>query len=1175
MKKHIYRVLSVSLCLLMLTGILPAGLEMKADALSVKYCGTAAAQWAKDHWDDTDSVLYGAGYFKNNNVGDGGDCANFVSQCLYMGGLEQTPTWCYAGYRCHFTSNMGATWITAHSLYNYLVSLGGQSIQNPSPSDVSVGDVIFYKTTDDGRMHHSAIVIAIENGTPIIAAHSAMEGGSPKKYKTSDWHCNVSGERTFLVKLNGEVCYARNPRSFDVYATVKGSDATSTTLFKSTSLSSSKLAIFSGGYSTAGQDGALYTTYYPEYAHVYETKWVNGHLWGRTFRYNSSKKICWGWLDLSLNGFEYKTHVDSYRPSHDFGDWRVEKEANCLENGTEARTCRRCGLRQTRTTTGGHKVTVPAACLSASFCDVCGKKMQDALGHNFDVWKYVVTPTCLEGGSEKRECLRCGYTETRDVPALGHDYQPTASAPSCLQTGTQTYKCTRCGDSYIQPVDKDNPWSDWTTDKIDLPEGKVRSKIQYRYSDKKTTTSYEENLAGWTQDGGSWVQSDSGNYDFVYSFPDGYDTKNWLYVSLNKSPLTSYENNTNKRVVTINDTGVNIYWHWCEGKSDGSSVNYNRSIEYNATGTWTHFHAFQSSGDLPFNTSYKVFISAVDSNCPGSKYWYGKDRLVNNNLDIYKCSYTDYKKLFNYYQWTDWSDWQDEAVTATSTKKVETRTVYSYDLAALGHDWAPVKQDATCTEKGYEGNICRRCGARDIKDIAPLGHDMPDWEQNRDEWYKISKDGENPIVYRADCRRNCGYFETREESGCQYAVSKVVDPTCTKDGYTLYKCKVHENETKKDNIVPALGHEADNNWYTTKGATCTEAGEETCKCVRHDNGVTCDKLFTREVPAKGHKYVHFDMVDATCVDDGMKEYYKCSECKELFDSNKKSTTADKLVIPAKGHVPGDWVQVQAPTCGVPGYYVKRCTVCDTLLDEKWTESYEHNFEIIRQIDSTCISTGVIDYECTRCGYSYSDILDLTDHTWGKDEVKYATCTESGIKKHVCTYCGLEDILEGYDASGHAKSPNDEGYADSDDKMELISSVNNVCGSGKIETYQCTHIDKNTNLRCTYQVVIGNSKDHNLKEVITKQPTCTEPGSKHKECQNANCTYVTEDEIIQPTGHDYRKSETISPSCVTPGYTIEICANDSSHRRETNQTAPLGHDYDFDSSPKSNSDKTHS
>lgn len=348
MKKHINRVLSVALCLLMLTGILPAGLEMKADALSVKYCGTAAAQWAKDHWDDTDSVLYGAGYFKNNNVGDGGDCANFVSQCLYMGGLEQTPTWCYAGYRCHFTAKMGATWITAHSLYNYLVSLGGQSIQNPSPSDVSVGDVIFYKTTDDGRMHHSAIVIAIENGTPIIAAHSAMEGGSPKKYKTSDWHCNVSGDRTFLVKLNGEVCYARNPRSFDVYATVKGSDATSTTLFKSTSLSSSKLAIFSGGYSTAGQDGALYTTYYPEYAHVYETKWVNGHLWGRTFRYNSSKKICWGWLDLSLNGFEYKTHVDSYRPSHDFGDWHVEKEANCLENGTEARVCRRCGLRQTR-----------------------------------------------------------------------------------------------------------------------------------------------------------------------------------------------------------------------------------------------------------------------------------------------------------------------------------------------------------------------------------------------------------------------------------------------------------------------------------------------------------------------------------------------------------------------------------------------------------------------------------------------------------------------------------------------------------------------------------------------------------------------------------------------------------------------------------------------------------
>ena len=1113
MKKHIYRALSVALCLLMLTGILPAGLEMKASAGVANYCATAAAQWAEEHWNDVYSVLVGKGYFAPK---DGGDCANFVSQCIYMGGIDMTTRWNSAGYLAHYSTASDGAFIRAHQLYNYVVSLGGQSIQNPSASDVSVGDLLFYKTRNDGRMHHSAIVVAIENGNPIIAAHSTMNNGVEVRYRTADWHCNMSGDRTFLVKMNGSLCYASNPRIFDVYTAKSGG------------------ALY---YGTSTTSGRIYKYLSGEYTHVYEVRNVGGVNWGRTQRYGR-----WGWVKLS--SFNYQTHIESYRPSHIFGNWYVVKESNCRENGYEQRVCQRCGYTEKRTITGGHKVTKEPTCLSGSFCDYCGIKIKDALGHNFADWEYVVKPTCLETGSEKRVCKRCGYTETRDVPALGHDYQPSASAPSCLQTGTQTYKCTRCGDSYIQPVDKDNPWSDWTTDVLDLPEGKVRSKTQYRYSDKQTTTSYDTSKSGWTQDGGSWVQSGSGGFRFVYSFPSSYDTGNMTYKNYNRQPLNSYETTTDKRVVNISDNGTNIYWHWCKNEHDGTSCNFNHKINYTKEGPYTQFHVIETTNSLPFNSNsgFNVFIHADGYYCNGTKYWYGNGQYVNAPIDVYNCNYTDYKKLFNYYKWTDWSDWQDEAVTATSTRKVETRTVYSYDLAALGHDWAPVKQNATCTEKGYEGNICRRCGARDIKDIAPLGHDMPDWEQNRDEWYKISKDGENPIVYRADCRRNCGYFETREESGCQYVVSKVVDPTCTKDGYTIYKCKVHANETKKDNIVPALGHEADNNWYTTKGATCTEAGEETCKCVRHDNGVTCDKLFTREVPAKGHKYVHFDMVDATCVDDGMKEYYKCSECKELFDADKNSTTEKKLVIPAKGHVPGDWIRTAEPGCGKTGWEEKHCTVCDVLLDEREIPGWEHEFKVTEDVESTCIEPGYTIYTCTKCGEQESELKNLKDHTWGEWDVKDTICIYPGEKTRECTYCHIEEFEE-----IPAK------YTEHD--------LREVTASDGCKAYECT--------RCDYKEDGSHKFVRDTANDI--KPTCTESGREAYKCSVCSAVKYVE---IPETGHDYKETESVAATCVTPGYTLMVCANNSSHRYNKETSQPLGHDYDY-SSPKSNSDKTHS
>ena len=57
--------------------------------------------------------------------------------------------------------------------------------------------------------------------------------------------------------------------------------------------------------------------------------------------------------------------------------------------------------------------------------------------HRFGEWVETTAPSCEEPGEETRTCELCGETETREVPALGHDYQDG--------------ECTRCHEEDPNP----------------------------------------------------------------------------------------------------------------------------------------------------------------------------------------------------------------------------------------------------------------------------------------------------------------------------------------------------------------------------------------------------------------------------------------------------------------------------------------------------------------------------------------------------------------------------------------------------------------------------------------------------------------------------------------------------------------------------------------------------
>ena len=57
----------------------------------------------------------------------------------------------------------------------------------------------------------------------------------------------------------------------------------------------------------------------------------------------------------------------------------------------------------------------------------------DALGHEFGEWYEEIAATCTKDGVSKRDCKHCDHSESKVVPALGHDY-------------LDGY-CTRCGEA--------------------------------------------------------------------------------------------------------------------------------------------------------------------------------------------------------------------------------------------------------------------------------------------------------------------------------------------------------------------------------------------------------------------------------------------------------------------------------------------------------------------------------------------------------------------------------------------------------------------------------------------------------------------------------------------------------------------------------------------------------
>ena len=346
-----------------------------------------------------------------------------------------------------------------------------------------------------------------------------------------------------------------------------------------------------------------------------------------------------------------------------------------------------------------------------------------------------------EGNIEYWHCTGCGkyysdaagnteiaYEDTI-LDAVGHDFVSLSIFATCIQPAGTLKACSRCEYSFI--TYPDSACNDWSTE---YPEGIAENLIEtcmgYRFRDYQITTSYSPTMPGWTLTDFEWEQSETGTIDYVASWNSGFSTSHNLYITYHKTPKTAFETETQKLTVDSTQTIGYIYWHWCRGTYENGPIN--RQVRTSCRDEFTTFHAFfsttsPSSLTLGGYDEGETYYQYSNANCCTDTYWY-------YSVPVKRQQWTSYDKLFTYGQWSEWSEWSTDAVTASSTREVETTTLYRYAESGFGdHVWGD-GFETTTPSIGHEGEmtyVCTLCGATRTEIIPALeGHNVTflDWD---------------------------------------------------------------------------------------------------------------------------------------------------------------------------------------------------------------------------------------------------------------------------------------------------------------------------------------------------------------------------------------------------------------------------------------------------------------
>lgn len=218
-------------------------------------------------------------------------------------------------------------------------------------------------------------------------------------------------------------------------------------------------------------------------------------------------------------------------------------------------------------------------------------------------------------------------------------YAENRVARQSIDAGSKVEKNTSVT-IWVSSGSADDAWSSWSTTRPDNGY-EFRTQTQYRY---RTRTSYQEAVYGsWSST--TWSTSQRSTGDTVRQVGTRTKYRYWHYVKSNN----------------IDTSFGSLDW-WYDNRFQSIQVyheTYQYDLSYYGTGTTSGMACY---------TGYT---------CPNCHlpYWYRDDNSAQTEYG-YQTRSKSYTTKYN--SWGSWSSWGTTQYSETSTRDVESRTVYSY-----------------------------------------------------------------------------------------------------------------------------------------------------------------------------------------------------------------------------------------------------------------------------------------------------------------------------------------------------------------------------------------------------------------------------------------------------------------------------------------------------------------
>ncbi len=649
--------------------------------------------------------------------------------------------------------------------------------------------------------------------------------------------------------------------------------------------------------------------------------------------------------NATSKGTEYEsTFTAGTTAAHVYGDWTLEKEPTCTEDGNiKYRTCSTCnqnfdtegnivekvaidklGHNYTRGVVHDNYLKTTATCQAAAVyyyscynCNTSSKGTEyestftagTTAPHTYGDWTLSKEPTCTEDGNIKyRTCTVCSQNfdinneavTTTVVAKLGHectakvvDAKYLASAANCVDAAKYYCSCVRCGAAGTETFAEG--------DALGHTYGNLVAKVEPNCETTGMEAHYVCTVCNALFDTDKVERNEA---ELVIAklghecTAKAVDAK-YLAAAANCVDAAKYYYSC----VRCGAAGTETF---AEGEALGHTYgNIVSKVEAKCETDGMEAHYVCTVCNALFDTDK---VERKESELVIAKLGHDYSREVVHD-DYVKSAATCTAAAVYYYSCSHCN---------SSSKGTEYEATFTAGTTAahVYGDWT-LEKEPTCTEDGnIKYRTCSTCNQNfdtegkivEKVTIDKLGHD---YTRNvvHDDYVKSVATCTAAAVYYYSCRHcNTSSKGTEYESTFEAGTTAphtygdwtaAVAPTCTEDGNIKYRtCTVcNQNFDVNNNMVTTvvdakLGHEYSakllDSKYLVSEADCEHAAKYYYSCVRC--GVAGTETF-EEGDALGHTYgTLVAKVEPTCVTEGTIAHYTCSVCNKNFDENKNEVS---------------------------------------------------------------------------------------------------------------------------------------------------------------------------------------------------------------------------------------------------------------------------------------------